>query len=215
MHDALSAADILDDELAQRRETNYDVTAIAERAAGLDPIADAATLWSLVDEFDDAVQHDWHYVEPSAREEILAVLPDDSGTGRVDDATLRDKVLGGWQGRIAGCNLGKPVERGDHWTRAHLKSYLEIVDAYPLLDYIPKSDEEIDGYEFRENWLYTTRGRVHGSARDDDIDYAMLGISPARQVRPRLHLRRRRVRSGCRCCRSCRPTPRNASRCAT
>ena len=175
MHDALSAVDILNDELAQRRETNYDVSALEARAASLDPLTDEAELWALVDATEGAEQGGWNYVEPSARDEILAVLPPDTGAGRPPESIVRDKILGGWQGRIAGCNLGKPVEQGEHWTRAHLKEYLEMVDAYPLLDYIPKSDEEIEGYEFRENWLYTTRGRVHGSARDDDIDYAILG----------------------------------------
>jgi ADP-ribosylglycohydrolase len=33
-----------------------------------------------------------------------------------------------------------------------------------------------DGFEFRENWVHTTRGRIAGSARDDDIDYAILGL---------------------------------------
>jgi hypothetical protein len=56
-----------------------------------------------------------------------------------------------------------------------LKSYLELMDAYPLLDYIPKADEELDGYLFRDCWPNTTRGRIHGSDRDDDIDYAILG----------------------------------------
>lgn len=175
MHDALSAADILADELAQRRETNYDVAAIAALAATLDPIADAQRQWALLDELQDSIQQDWSYVEPSTREEIISVLPADSGSGTVDETTLRDKVLGGWQGRIAGCNLGKPVEYGDHWTRQHLKKYLEEMDAYPLLDYVPKPDEEIDGYVFRDNWPYTTRGRIRGSDRDDDIDYAILG----------------------------------------
>jgi ADP-ribosylglycohydrolase len=175
MHDALSAADMLADELTQRRETNYDVDEIAMRAAALDPDTDAAQQWALVDELDKTQQGGWNYVEPSTREEIIAVLPADTGSAEVDESTLRDKILGAWQGRIAGCNLGKPVEFGDHWTRAHLKNYLEQVDAYPLLDYIPKSDDEIDGYVFRDNWVHTTRGRVHGSARDDDIDYAILG----------------------------------------
>jgi ADP-ribosylglycohydrolase len=31
-------------------------------------------------------------------------------------------------------------------------------------------------FELRENWPFTTRGNVHGSARDDDIDYAILGL---------------------------------------
>ena len=175
MHDALSAADMLADELAQRRETNFDVADLAAKAAELDPETDGDRQWELVDELEHSSQGAWAYVEPSTREEIIAVLPPEHADGRVDEATLRDKILGGWQGRIAGCNLGKPVENGDHWTRQHLKDYLEQVDAYPLLDYIPKADEEIDGFEFRDNWVATTRGRVHGSARDDDIDYAILG----------------------------------------
>jgi ADP-ribosylglycohydrolase len=166
---------MLADELTQRRETHYDVADIAARAARLDPVADADQQWALVDELEHTVQQDWDYVEPSTREEIVSVLPPDSGSDAVDEATLRDKILGGWQGRIAGCNLGKPVEFGDHWTRQHLKDYLEQVDAYPLLDYIPKAEEEVPGFLFRDNWPYTTRGRVHGSDRDDDIDYAILG----------------------------------------
>jgi ADP-ribosylglycohydrolase len=31
-------------------------------------------------------------------------------------------------------------------------------------------------FELRDNWPQTTRGRVDGSARDDDIDYAILGL---------------------------------------
>jgi hypothetical protein len=68
------------------------------------------------------------------------------------------------------------VENGDHWTRLHLKRYLLEVGAYPLADYIPTADEVSDAYVFRANWPLTTRGRVHGSARDADIDYAILAL---------------------------------------
>ena len=50
-------------------------------------------------------------------------------------------------GRAAGCLLGKPVEWGDHWTPAHLRSYLELADAWPLTDYFPVLDPMPDGYE--------------------------------------------------------------------
>ena len=43
-------------------------------------------------------------------------------------------------GRIAGCNLGKPVENGDFWTPDRIRAYLEMADAYPLRDYIPALD---------------------------------------------------------------------------
>jgi len=178
LHHALLAAEIVSDEISQQRETNHDVTAVADQVAALDPVKDSDRLWELVDELGRAQQTGWQYVEPSNHEAIIEVLPPDTGTASVDDSTMREKIHGGWLGRIAGCNLGKPVERGPgpQWTRAHIKSYLELVDAYPLRDYIPKTDEEIDGYVFVECWPRTTRGRVSGSARDDDIDYAILGV---------------------------------------
>jgi hypothetical protein len=45
-----------------------------------------------------------------------------------------------------------------------------------LADYIPTADEVSDAYVFQANWPLTTCGRVHGSARDADIDYAILAL---------------------------------------
>ena len=92
------------------------------------------------------------------------------------DDQLYDKVLGGWLGRIAGCNLGKPVEWGPHWTSDHIRNYLERAGAYPLRDYFPVLDPMPAEYEFRENWPETTRGNVDGGSRDDDVDYPILGL---------------------------------------
>jgi ADP-ribosylglycohydrolase len=98
----------------------------------------------------------------------------------LDDTIRDDKILGGWLGRIAGNMLGKPVERGDHWTRQRIHRYLRRTDALPLTDYIPAPTSEvgIDGGEFelRPEWPQCTRGNIHGSARDDDVDYAILGL---------------------------------------
>ena len=87
---------------------------------------------------------------------------------------VADRILGGWLGRIAGCNLGKPIENGDFWTPERIRSYLELADAYPLRDYIPALDPMPEGFQLNPSWPETTRGRVHGSARDDDIDYSIL-----------------------------------------
>ncbi|HEY5989475.1 MAG TPA: hypothetical protein VIV12_24325 [Streptosporangiaceae bacterium] len=32
------------------------------------------------------------------------------------------------------------------------------------------------GFEFTPHWPQTTRGNIHGSARDDDIDYTILNL---------------------------------------
>lgn len=98
----------------------------------------------------------------------------------VDD--LADRVLGGWLGRIAGNMLGKPVERGDYWTRDRIDRYLRQADALPLTDYLPEPvrpsgrSDESDEFVLRPEWRRCVRGRIHGSCRDDDVDYAILGL---------------------------------------
>ena len=74
--------------------------------------------------------------------------------------------------------LGKPVERGDHWTRDRIDRYLRRADALPLTDYLPALDPPPDPAEFelRPQWPQCIRGRIHGSCRDDDVDYAILGL---------------------------------------
>ncbi|MFF8014808.1 ADP-ribosylglycohydrolase family protein [Streptomyces sp. NPDC007929] len=95
----------------------------------------------------------------------------------VDTGTaLSDRILGGWTGRIAGNMLGKPVEQGDVWTRARIDRYLEGASALPLTDYLPEPVSERDGAELRPEWRQCVRGRIHGSCRDDDVDYAILGL---------------------------------------
>jgi ADP-ribosylglycohydrolase len=89
-----------------------------------------------------------------------------------------DQILGGWLGRIAGNMLGKPIERGDVWTRDRIDRYLRRADALPLTDYLPALEPPPDPVEFelRPEWQACVRGRIHGSCRDDDIDYTVLGL---------------------------------------
>jgi ADP-ribosylglycohydrolase len=89
---------------------------------------------------------------------------------------IADRVLGGWLGRIAGNMLGKPVEQGDLWTRDRIDRYLRQAAALPLTDYLPEPAVESDGFELRPEWRQCVRGRIHGSCRDDDVDYAILGL---------------------------------------
>ncbi|MFF8289929.1 ADP-ribosylglycohydrolase family protein [Streptomyces sp. NPDC016309] len=91
---------------------------------------------------------------------------------------LADRILGGWSGRIAGNMLGKPVERGDYWTRDRIDRYLRATGALPLTDYLPgpPPDGDAAGFELRPEWRDCVRGRIHGSCRDDDVDYAILAL---------------------------------------
>jgi ADP-ribosylglycohydrolase len=91
---------------------------------------------------------------------------------------LADRIHGGWLGRVAGNMLGKPVELGDYWTRDRIDRYLRRTDALPLTDYIPEPppDGGADDFELRPEWRECVRGRIHGSCRDDDVDYTILGL---------------------------------------
>jgi ADP-ribosylglycohydrolase len=168
--------DLVHDELEQASQTGHLVDDVAKRFRETDP-ADTRRLAELYAAILAApVDPGWSYVEPDGLDAIVASLPADPAQAPPRGSDLEDKVLGGWLGRIAGCNLGKPVENGEHWTSDHLRDYLRLADAWPLRDYIPVLDPLPAGFEFRENWVHTTRGRVAGSARDDDIDYAILGL---------------------------------------
>ncbi|MFI8214659.1 ADP-ribosylglycohydrolase family protein [Streptomyces sp. NPDC085932] len=92
------------------------------------------------------------------------------------ETDLANRILGGWQGRIAGNMLGKPVEQGEVWTRDRIDRYLRQAAALPLTDYLPEPISEHDGFELRPEWRQCVRGRIHGSCRDDDVDYAILGL---------------------------------------
>jgi ADP-ribosylglycohydrolase len=163
-------------EIAQRRETRYDISDAVAAANHVDP-SDNAALLKLVDQMDDLPRlGDWSYEEPSALDDIVATLSALPSAQTVTTPALTDKIHAAWLGRIAGCNVGKPIERGDHWTVQRIRDYLVLADAYPLRDYVPLLDPMPEGFELRESWPETTRGNVNGSARDDDIDFPILTL---------------------------------------
>lgn len=174
-YDALRPADLVHDEIAQLRESGYDADPYVAEANRLGT-GDGAALLALVDDMASSTRReDWAYEEPDDLEAIKDALPSASPVQEADD-TVRDRITAGWLGRIAGCNLGKPVEMGSHWTVERIRDYLTLADAYPLTDYVPVLDPMPEGFELRDNWPETTRGNVNGSARDDDIDYPILAL---------------------------------------
>ncbi|HEY3562282.1 MAG TPA: ADP-ribosylglycohydrolase family protein [Kribbella sp.] len=173
-HDAMRPVNLLYDEVRQRRETGYDVDDVVVEANRTDP-GDRDAVLELVDRMSLATRAPgWSYVEPDDLadiEDTLGELPEAVG---VDG--LADKIHAAWLGRIAGCNVGKPVESGDYWTSERIRDYLTLAGAYPLRDYVPVLDPMPDGFQLTACWTETTRGNVKGSARDDDIDYAILAL---------------------------------------
>jgi ADP-ribosylglycohydrolase len=177
--DDLSLYSLVYNEINQQRVTGHEVGPLAERFARLGP-NDAAPLEDLLTELGELPPPvDWLYEEPDSLDAILDSLP--AWTARtehraVSDAQLDDRVLGGWIGRLAGCNLGKPIEDPAVWTTDRIRHYLELADAWPLRDYVPVLDPLPPGYRLKDCWPNTTRGNINGSDRDDDIDYSILGL---------------------------------------
>ena len=95
---------------------------------------------------------DWPYDEPDGLDAIRASLPSLPAASPVRGDRLRDQVHAAWLGRIAGCNVGKPVEMGSHWTVERIRDYLERAGAYPLDDYFPVLDPMPAEFELRDNW---------------------------------------------------------------
>ncbi|MFE2046676.1 ADP-ribosylglycohydrolase family protein [Streptomyces sp. NPDC059477] len=176
---------------------------IAERISaegGIDALAQTRAQEFLTDLEATAHRPDWAYVEPETLAEIIAEsdwpapdahaapatgpgLSENPGPGLPPDYPA--KVSRAWHGRIVGNMLGKPVESLGEWSPAVLRAFLESQDAWPLTDYFPAVEDTGEGFpEYVPCWTETTRGRVDGSARDDDIDYTVLNLHLLRTVGP-------------------------------
>jgi len=87
---------------------------------------------------------------------------------------LADKILGAWQGRCAGCLLGKPVEG---WPREAIVAYLQAAGEYHLRAYVPLLAQNPVSRPLHRSAPEATRGHIACMPRDDDIDYTILGLS--------------------------------------
>jgi ADP-ribosylglycohydrolase len=163
------------DEIIQRGEEGCDVGGFEEELEAVLP-GDWDALESLYEALDelDPVP-DFPYVEPSTLDSIRAARP--AGVRRVEmthgEETLFDRIYGAWLGRCAGCSLGKPVEG---WRRERIERYLRLADAYPLADYFPVIEPFPEGLALHDNYRETAKGYIDYMARDDDIDYTILGL---------------------------------------
>lgn len=179
MQHPLSTRELLADELVERHQSGADISpSLVSRIelATTDPTIPLPDVESLYDELERApLKADWPYQEPSALNDILAQAPGATALAPVIGSEYFDRVLAAWLGRCAGCNLGKPVE-GHGWNRYKLKRYLQDAGAFPLDDYIPVREPLPEGVALHPSWPVATRGRVRAMARDDDLDYTMLGL---------------------------------------
>lgn len=176
MHDALNLRDLLGDEFIQRKEEGYDVAHLEGRVQGLLYDGAEQECDRVLDLLETTVlKPGWPYCEPS---DLSSILAERSGSValpefHLHEEVLRDRLRAGWLGRCAGCNLGKPVEG---WNRADIRRYLKQAEAYPLVDYFPVLAPGSFDVPLRACWTETTRGNIKFMARDDDIDYTIMGL---------------------------------------
>ncbi len=88
-------------------------------------------------------------------------------------AALQGRLRAAWQGRISGCQLGKPVEVLS-LTQGHeeLSAYLRRAGALPLRDYVPL----LEGTLVDTLGRASCRGCLQRSEPDDDLNYTVLAL---------------------------------------
>lgn len=85
-----------------------------------------------------------------------------------------DRIRGAWEGRISGCQLGKPIELlSILGGREALVDYLKEAEAFPLRDYVPLIENSpVDSAITR----LSCKGKLQRSEPDDDINYSVLAL---------------------------------------
>ncbi|HSP87445.1 MAG TPA: hypothetical protein VLN45_04890, partial [Ignavibacteriaceae bacterium] len=97
---------------------------------------------------------------------------------KISSDILYDKILGGWNGRAAGCLLGKPVEK---YSRAVIKQILTSNNTYPLENYITAKgipENLLLKYPWnKHSGKESLRENIECMTEDDDLNYTMLNLS--------------------------------------
>jgi len=169
--------DLIHFEILQRREEGCDVEEADKRyqqASNKNERLSQEELDTILQDLENIKpEKSFPYTEPSTLDDIRAERPNGPRRMKQDftEQQLFNHIYGAWLGRAAGCTLGKPVEG---WPKAQIDNYLQFAEALPLNDYIPLVDGHPDRTKLR--FPESTRGNIHYMARDDDIDYTILGL---------------------------------------
>ena len=188
MHDFAPSETYLREEITALHEEGYDT---AEAAQHLQAISGHEEMREARRAIGDLLRRlpmraDFGYHEPSSLSGIRAARPDGPRQLRGKVTRLKDRTLGAWLGRSAGCLLGKPCEG---WPRRDIESALRALGEWPLSAYWPRRETLPDGLAFRDEpraegvFPYPPpentclRENITRMERDDDMDYPIIGLS--------------------------------------
>ena len=160
--------------IADRAERGYEVAGLRERTEAAPSSYDE--LAAIHQALDEAPRRaDWPYVEPDDLEAIWAECPDlpVDPLQQVDLDAAGRRAAAGFLGSVCGCVLGKPVEV--RTTMAALQRAAEAAGEWPIRDYLSEALLNALGDRHR-SWQEAVRGRIRFVARDDDINYTVLGM---------------------------------------
>jgi ADP-ribosylglycohydrolase len=176
--------DLLTHEFVQSALEGKDIGAVQARwvAAGGDPTpavsgagpnAAPPELRALARELLDELAALAAPAEPDDWESILALLP-----SAPDLPAGRDRALGAWTGRAAGCLLGKPVEK---IPREGIEEILRATGRWPLDRWFTAVGLPDD---IAARWPWNRRSaptsleeNIDGMPEDDDLNYPMLALT--------------------------------------
>ncbi len=124
------------------------------------------------------VRTDFPHREPSDLAGIQAERPAAVAlpTAMPTDDVLRNKALGGWQGRAAGCLLGKPAEGRRRW---QIEKLLTAQGRWPLDRYFSKTAPEklLQECGFTHRGLELFEEGITCMVEDDDTNYTVTGLA--------------------------------------
>ena len=141
----------------------------------LRPLEDSLeALYKVMDEA--PMKADYPFCEPSDLDGIFAACPAEKPAlpAVPEKDALMARLKAAWNGRIAGCLLGKPVEG---WRRPGLYRLLQATDNFPLNRYIRWADfseELVKELGIRKSqWADLLRGEAD---EDDDTNYTTFAL---------------------------------------
>ena len=127
------------------------------------------------------MRKDYEFVEPSDLAGIRKLRPRGprrfAPTGRsgrrLTDRRIADHILGAWQGRCAGCLLGKAAEG----TRSNrLWPFLKATRQWPIRDYVRFGARGRAAQEFPDMIKRSRLDKVRHMPVDDDTNYTLTGL---------------------------------------